>query len=62
MVVAGRRRTRFSLRDDREVIAMAKKGKSASTIAAKLKTTVKTIERKAKTLGLSIRVGRSRSG
>ena len=61
MVVARRRRTRFSLRDDREVIAMAKKGKSASTIAAKLKTTVKTIERKAKTLGLSIRVGRSRS-
>jgi DNA-binding NarL/FixJ family response regulator len=41
---------------------MAKKGKSASTIAAELKTTVKTIERKAKTLGLSIRVGRSRSG
>jgi transcriptional regulator len=44
------------------MIAMAKKGKSASTIAAKLKTTVKIIERKARTLGVSIRAGRSRSG
>jgi hypothetical protein len=59
----GKRRTgRFSWKDEREVIAMAANGATTSEIAAKLKTSVKTIERKAKALGISVRGGRQPVG
>jgi hypothetical protein len=43
---------------EREVIAMARNGATASEIAAKFKTTTATIERKARALGISITGGR----
>ena len=42
------------------MIAMAMNGATASEIAAKFKTSVKTIERKAKALGISIGSGGAR--
>jgi hypothetical protein len=61
-MVAKRRPGRFTLKDEREMIAMAANGAIASKIAAKFKTSVKTIERKARELGISIRSGRGRPG
>jgi hypothetical protein len=46
---------RFTWKADRHLIAMAANGATASQIAAKFKTSVITIERKAKALGISIR-------
>jgi len=43
------------------MIAMAVNGATASEIAAKFKTSVETIERKARALGISIRSGGKRS-
>jgi DNA-binding NarL/FixJ family response regulator len=63
--MVGKRRSgaRFTWKEEREVIAMATNGATAPEIAAKFKTSVETIERKARALGISIRGGgRSRSG
>jgi hypothetical protein len=57
-MVGKRRPGRFTLKNERELIAMAANGATASEIAAKFKTSVKTIERKARALGISIRGGR----
>jgi hypothetical protein len=54
-MVGKRRSGRFTRKDEREVIAMALGGATAPEIAAKFKTSVKTIERKARALGISIR-------
>jgi len=60
--MVGRRRPgRFTWKDEREMIAMAVNGATASEIAAKFKTSVETIERKARALGISIRSGGKRS-
>jgi hypothetical protein len=56
-MVGKRRPGRFTWKEERAVIAMATNGATASEIAAKFKTSVKTIERKAKTLGISIGSG-----
>jgi DNA-binding NarL/FixJ family response regulator len=45
----------ITLKNEREVIAIAAKGATALEIAAKFKTSVKTIERKARALGISIK-------
>jgi hypothetical protein len=54
-MVGKRRPGRFNWRNERELIAMAVSGATASEITAKFKTSVKTIERKARALGISIR-------
>jgi hypothetical protein len=54
-MVGKRRSGRFTLKNERELIAMAANGATASEIAAKFKTSVKTIERKARALGISIK-------
>jgi len=59
-MVGKRRPGRFNWKNERELIAMAVSGATASEIAAKFKTSVKTIERKARALG--IRGGQSSSG
>jgi len=61
-MVGKRRSGRFTLKNEHELIAMAANGATASEIAAKFKTSVKTIERKARALGISIRGGRGRPG
>jgi hypothetical protein len=48
---------RFTWKAERQVIEMAANGATASQIAAKFKTSVKVIERKAKALGISMRSG-----
>jgi hypothetical protein len=50
-----RRPGRFTWKEDRELIAMAASGATVSELAAKFRTTVETIERKAKTLGIRIK-------
>ena len=45
--------------EDRKVIAMAASGATPLAIAEKLKTSVETIERKARALGISLRHNRS---
>jgi hypothetical protein len=60
-MVGKRRPGRFNLKDEREMIAMAVNGATASEIAAKFETSVATIERKARALGISIRSGGKRS-
>jgi DNA-binding NarL/FixJ family response regulator len=57
-MVGKRRPGRFTWKNERELIAMAVSGATASEIAAKFKTSVKTIERKARALGISLRGGR----
>jgi len=52
---------KFNWKMERELIAMAAKGATASEIAAHFDTSVKTIERKARALGISIRCGDGRS-
>jgi hypothetical protein len=47
---------------ERELISMAARGASAFEIAAKFRTTVATIERKAKRLGVSLRESRPSGG
>jgi DNA-binding NarL/FixJ family response regulator len=54
-MVGKRRSGRFTLKNERELIAMAANGATASEIAAKFKTSIKTIERKARALGISIK-------
>ena len=54
-MVGKRRPGRFNLKGERELIAMAMNGATASEIAARFKTTVKTIERKARALRISIK-------
>ena len=49
-----RRQGRFSWKEDRELIAMAASGATVSQLAAKFRTTVETIRRKAKTLEVQI--------
>jgi hypothetical protein len=53
--MVGMRVGRFSYKMERELIAMAAKGASISQIAARFRTTVATVERKAKRLGVSIK-------
>lgn len=57
--MVGMRVGRFSYKMEREFIAMAATGASVSQIAARFKTTVATVERKAKGLGLSIKPNRA---
>jgi hypothetical protein len=45
---------RFTWKEDRKVIAMAASGATAFAIAEKFKTSVETIERKARQLGISL--------
>jgi DNA-binding NarL/FixJ family response regulator len=62
-MVRKRRKGRFTRKEEREVIAMAMNGATASEIATKFKTSVETIERKARELGISIRgSGRGQPG
>jgi hypothetical protein len=56
-MVGKRRPGRFAWKNERKLIAMAVSGATASEIAANFKTSVKTIERKARALGISIRGG-----
>jgi hypothetical protein len=59
-MVGKRRQRRFTWKENREVIAMGRSGATAAEIAGKFKTSVQTIERKARALGISIsRCGRS---
>jgi DNA-binding CsgD family transcriptional regulator len=54
--MADKRRTgRFTLKEDRELIAMAASGAAASEIAAKLRTSAETIKGKARALGIHLR-------
>jgi DNA-binding NarL/FixJ family response regulator len=46
---------RFTWKNERELIAMVMDGATAPEIAAKFKTSVRTIERKARALGISIK-------
>jgi DNA-binding NarL/FixJ family response regulator len=53
---------RFTWKKDREVIAMARNGATAPQIAAKFNTSVETIERKARALGIRIKGHRGELG
>jgi hypothetical protein len=53
--MVGKRPGRFTWKDERKLISVAKNGASLSEIAAKFGTNVETIERKAKTLGIPIK-------
>jgi predicted kinase len=53
-----RSRFRFGLREERELIAVAAKNPAVETAAVKFNTTVETIQRTAKRLGISIKNGR----
>ena len=54
--MAGKRRPgRFTWKEDRDVIAMATNGATASEIAARFNTSPETNERKARALGISIK-------
>jgi DNA-binding NarL/FixJ family response regulator len=53
--MVGKRLGRFSWKEERELISMAANGATASKIAARLKTSVKTVERKARALSVSIK-------
>jgi DNA-binding NarL/FixJ family response regulator len=53
--MVGRRPGRFSWKEERKLISMAANGATASKIAAQFKTSVKTVERKARALGVSIK-------
>jgi transcriptional regulator with GAF, ATPase, and Fis domain len=50
--MVGKKPGRFTLKAERELIAMAASGATVSKAAAKLGTTAKTIERKAMALGV----------
>ena len=54
-VMVSKRRGRFALKDERALISMATNGATLSEIAAKFRTSVKTIERKARELSVSIK-------
>jgi hypothetical protein len=60
--MVGARSGRFSYRQERQLISMAASGATAFEIAAKFRTTVATIETKAKKLGLSLRKPRPLAG
>jgi DNA-binding NarL/FixJ family response regulator len=63
--MVGKKPGRFSWKNEREVVAMAKRGATAAEIAKKFGTSVKTIERKARALGIRLtpsRQARCRSG
>ena len=53
--MVGKRRGRFTLKDERALISMATNGATMSEIAAKFRRSVKTIERKARALSVSIK-------
>jgi DNA-binding CsgD family transcriptional regulator len=53
--MVGKRRGRFALKGERELIALAARGATASEIALRFKTNLKTIEQKARALGISIK-------
>jgi hypothetical protein len=53
--MVGKTPGRFTWKDERKLISMAKSGASLSEIAAEFETNVETIERKAKALGVSIK-------
>jgi hypothetical protein len=46
---------RFTWKAERQLIAMATNGTTASSIAVKFKTSVKTMERKARALGILLK-------
>jgi hypothetical protein len=53
--MVGKHRGRFALRAERELIALAEHGATASELALRFGTKVKTIEQKARALGISIK-------
>jgi hypothetical protein len=53
--MVSKRPGRFTLKDERTLISMATNGATLSEIAAKFGRSVKTIERKAKELSVSIK-------
>jgi hypothetical protein len=53
--MVGKRPGRFTWKDERRLISMAKTGASRGKIAAYFETNVKTIERKAKALGIAVK-------
>jgi DNA-binding NarL/FixJ family response regulator len=54
-VMVGKKLGRFTLKDERALISMATNGATLSEIAAKFGRSVKTIERKARELSVSIK-------
>ena len=54
-LMVGKRPGRFTWKDERKLISMAKSGANLSEIAAHFGTYVETIERKAKALGVPIK-------
>jgi hypothetical protein len=54
-VLVGKTPGRFTWKDERKLISMAKNGANLSEIAAHFGTYVETIERKAKMLGVPIK-------
>jgi hypothetical protein len=54
-VTSKSKRGRFSFREDRKLIQLAARSATLEAVAAKLGTSVETIERKAETLGLAFK-------
>jgi hypothetical protein len=53
---------RFTLKKERELIAMVASGATVSEAAAKFRTKAKTVERKAKALGIRLKGDRGEIG
>jgi hypothetical protein len=60
--MAKKRRTRFSLKEDRQLIQMAATSATLEKAAAIFRTSVDTIERKAKRLGIKLKGKRPKLG
>jgi len=60
--MAKKRRTRFSLKEDRQLIQMAATSATLEEAAAIFRTSVDTIERKAKRLGIKLKGKRPKLG
>jgi hypothetical protein len=60
--MAKKRRTRFSLKEDRQLIQMAASSATLEKAAAIFRTSLDTIERKAKRLGIKLKGKRPKLG
>jgi hypothetical protein len=60
--MAGKRRGRFTSKQHRELIAMAAAGATVNEAVAKFVTSVETIARKARELGIRLQEPRTSSG
>jgi hypothetical protein len=60
--MAKKRRTRFSLKEDRQLIQMAATSATLEKAAAIFRTSLDTIERKAKRLGIKLKGKRPKLG